>query len=152
MREDESLVSQVVELLRDSEELKTAQLVGNAQIVVRHTQATVSVTSTSETYITRCFAACRVTATNLNPGNVLICYCMPEVRVNGTLVDNLSTTYEVDISKADEGFIDRMGFQANIYHSDDSGVTIPAETYSVTFHVFSSADVELTVWEGEFDA
>lgn len=151
MREDDSLVNQVRDLLIASEELKTAQFVGNSQIVVKETTATLTVTSTADTYITRCYASCRVTATELNSGNVLICYCLPEVRVNGNLVDNLDGTYQLDISKADEGYVDRMGFQANIFHIDDGGSTIPAETYTVTFHVFSSADVTITAWEGVFD-
>lgn len=151
MREDDSLVDQVRNLLVASEELKTAQFVGDSQIVVKETTATLTVTSTASTYITRCYASCRVTATELNEGNVLICCCLPEVRVNGRLVDNLDDTYQLDISKADEGLVDRMGFQANIFHINDSGSTIPAETYTVTFHVFSSADVTITAWEGIFD-
>lgn len=151
MRDSDNIVSQVNELLRASQELKTAQLVGDSQIIIKHTTATITASSDADTYITRAFASCRVTATDLNPGNVLICYCLPEVRVGGTLVDNLDDVYQLDVSKADEGFVDKMGFQANIFHSDDGGSTIPAETYTVTFHIYSSADVAITAWEGVFD-
>lgn len=151
MRDEDTIVSQVRRLLEASEELKTAQFVGDSQVVVKHTTASLTAQSDANTYITRAYASCRVTASNLNDGNVLICYCLPEVRVNGQLVDNLDDTYQLDISKADEGYVDRMGFQANIFHIDDGGSTIPAETYTVTFHVYSSADVTITAWEGIFD-
>lgn len=152
MRDEDNIAKQVRDLLIASEELKTAQFVGNDQVKVQETISTeISVTSTANTYITRCYASCRVTATDLNTGNVLICYCVPEVRLNGNIVGNLDGVYQVDLSKADEGFVDRMGFQANIFHVDDGGSTIPAETYKVKFHVFSTADVTIQAWGGIFD-
>lgn len=152
MRDDESLARQIRDLLKDSEELKTAQFVGTDQVKVQETISNaISVSSDADYYITRCYASCRVTATDLNPNNVLICYCIPEVRLNGTIVGNLDGVYQLDLSKADEGFTDRMGFQANIFHIDDSGSQIPAETYTVKFHIFSTADVTIQAWEGVFD-
>lgn len=151
LRSTDSLTKQMRDILLDLEELKAAQLVGNSQIIVKEfVSDQISVRSTSSGYTAEAYASCTVTAPDLADGNILITYCVPEIRLNGTLVNNSTATsaYSFALNEFDTGNAKTNGYQASIYHTSLSGETVPAETFTVRFHVWSAALVELSAKGG----
>lgn len=151
MRDPETIVSQVREALRALDELKTAQFVGNSQIrVYEFISDTINVTSTSTGYFSEAFAHAIVMAPDVLPGNVLITYCVPEVYSSDGLISNKTDGRQVSVTTIESGVDDINVYQANIYHSSIGGETIPSETYSVKFHIYSAAMVSVTANGGPY--
>lgn len=155
MRNDESLASQLRQLQIEREEIKESQLVGKSQLLVKETiSEPITITSESRVYISEAYASCKVEAPSVTGNNVLIAYAVAEVYTDGgTLVDNSDPseyTFHINSVKSDKG--DTAGFQLTVYHSSQHGEDIPVEDYSIRFHVWSAATVNLTVEEGPYGA
>ena len=155
MRNDESLASQLRQLQIEREEIKDSQLVGKSQLLVKETISdAITITSETNLYISEAYASCKVEAPSVSGDNVLIAYAVAEIRTeNDTLVDNSDPseyTFHINSVKSNKG--DTAGFQLTVYHSSQQGEEIPVENYSIRFHVWSAATVNLTVEEGLYGA
>lgn len=152
MRDDSTLVSQLRDIQVWLDELKTAQLVGNSQIRVKeYVSETITATSTSTGYTSEAFANCIVLAPEIMQGNILITHCVPEVRTaNNTLIDNKTDGRSVNITSVEIDQDYANAYQANIYHTSTGGETIPAESYTVRFHIYSAALVSITASGGQY--
>ena len=155
MRNDESLASQLRQLQIEREEIKDSQLVGKSQLLVKETISdAITITSETNLYISEAYASCKVEAPSVSGDNVLIAYAVAEIRTeNDTLVDNADPseyTFHINSVKSNKG--DTAGFQLTVYHSSQQGEEIPVENYSIRFHVWSAATVNLTVEEGLYGA
>lgn len=151
MRNDESLASQLRQLQIEREEIKDSQLVGKSQLLIKETISDpITITSETNQYISEAYASCKVEAPSVSGDNVLIAYAVAEVRTESdTLVDNSDPTeytFHINSVRSDRG--DTAGFQLTVYHTSQQGEEIPVENYSVRFHVWSAATVNLTVEEG----
>lgn len=152
MREESSLVKQVVDILTNLDELKTAQFVGHSQVkVADYVSDEISVTSTSTGYASEAFAHCTVLAPDILPGNVLITHCVPEVYTSGgVLIDNKTDGRAVNVTTIETDTDYTNAYQINIYHTSTGGESISSETYKVKFHVYSSATVSLEAAGGVY--
>lgn len=155
MRNDASLASQLRQLQIEREEIKESQLVGKSQLLVKETiSEPITITSETKFYISEAYASCKVEAPSVTGNNVLIAYAVAEVYTEtNTLVDNHDPseyTFHINSIKSDNG--DTAGFQLTVYHSSQQGEDIPVENYSIRFHVWSAATVNLTVEEGPYGA
>lgn len=149
MRDDASITNQVAQAQRDVEELKTTQMVGESQIKVKeYVSDEITVTSTGPDLVVEAFAWCDAVATTIADPNVLIAYCVPEVRSGGTLIDNKTDGWSVNLTSIDNQQFNRASYQVNIYRTSTSGSNVPTTTYTVRFHIWSAADLTLTVGEG----
>lgn len=153
IRFESSLAKQLRDIILELNEAKTAQRVGNSQIVVtEYTSSQLSTTSTSTGYFAEAYAYCIAEAPTITGNNVLLTHCVPEVRLNGTLIDNTALgvySYYVTNIRSDTG--NKTIYQLTIYHSSSQGETVPAETFTVKFHIHSAADVTLTVGSGTYE-
>ncbi len=151
-RSVDSLTSQLRNVLLDNDEIKEAQFVGESQIVVKeYVSSRITTTSTSSGYIGQAFAVCTVTS-EIADGNILITYCCPEVRINGTLIDNKSDAYSMNVTIIDTESDKTNAFQVSIYHTATSDTeTIPVENFTVKFHVWSAATIGLTARSGTYE-
>lgn len=155
MRNDASLANQLRQLQIEREEIKESQLVGKSQLLIKETiSEPITITSESRQYISEAYASCKVEAPSVTGNNVLIAYAVAEVYAEGgTLVDNSDPseyTFHINSVRSDKG--DTAGFQLTVYHSSQLGEEIPVENYSIRFHVWSAATVNLTVEEGPYGA
>lgn len=128
---------------------------GKSQLLVKETiSEPITITSETNIYISEAYASCKVEAPSVTGNNVLIAYAVAEVYTeNNTLVDNSDPseyTFHINSIKSDKG--DTAGFQLTVYHSSQYGEDIPVENYSIRFHVWSAATVNLTVEEGPYGA
>lgn len=128
---------------------------GKSQLLVKETISdTITITSETNQYISEAYASCKVEAPSVSGDNVLIAYAVAEIRTeNDTLVDNSDPseyTFHINSVRSDKG--DTAGFQLTVYHSSQQGEEIPVENYSIRFHVWSAATVNLTVEEGLYGA
>lgn len=146
------LAEQLRDILLELRESKESQFVGNSQIIVKEfTSDAISVTSETSGYMSNAYASCTATAPTIADGNILITYCVPEVRVNGTLIDNKNAAeYTCHTSIIETSSDNTNGYQVSIYHSSIEGEDIPVETYSVVFHIYSAAEVTLTATGGVY--
>lgn len=152
MREEESLAKQVVDILTELNELKTAQYVGHSQVrVVEYVSDELTITSTSTGYASSAFAHCTVLAPDILPGNVLITHCVPEVYTSGgTLIDNKTDGRSVNVTTIETDSDYTNAFQINVYHTSTGGETISSESYKVKFHIYSAATVALEAAGGVY--
>lgn len=153
MRDDNGIVRLLRDILLNLDESKTAQFVGNSQIIVKEfVSDEITATSTTDGYTSEAYASCSVDASQIADGNILITYCIPEVyRPNGVLIDNKNAVqYTVHTTTVDTKDDKTNGYQASIYHTSLEGEDVPVETYRVKFHIFSAATVELTAREGTY--
>ena len=153
MRDQDSLVIQLRDILLNLNESKTAQFVGNSQIIVKEfISDEITVTSESDGYTSEAYASCKVDAPQIADGNILITYGIPEVYTpSNNLIDNKNAVqYTVHTTTIDTKNDKTNGFQASIYHTSVGGETVPVETYRVKFHVFSAALVTLTATGGAY--
>lgn len=152
MRDESNIADQVSAILTDLDELKTAQLVGHSQVkVTEYASDAISVTSTTTGYTSEAFANCTVMAGSILPGNILITHCVPEVYASGgVLIDNKTDGRSVNVTTIETDSDNTNAFQINIYHTSTGGETIPAETYTVKFHIYSTAALTLTAQGGVY--
>lgn len=152
-RSTNSVAKQLRDIILELDESKEAQFVGNSQIIVKEYVSTeVSTISESTGYISEAYASCTVSSPKIENGNVLITYCVPEVRINGTIIDNKNVAeYTCHTNIIDTASDNTNGYQVSIYHSSVGGETIPAETYTVKFHVYSAAEVNLSARSGAYE-
>lgn len=149
MRDESSIVNQVQQAQLDVQELKTAQLVGESQIVVKeYVSDEITVTSDGPDLFVEAFAWCDVDAPNVTAPNVLITYCIAEVRSGSTLVDNKQDGWQCNITSIENPDPSKASYQVNIYRTSTGGSNVPITTYTVRFHIWSAADITLTVGEG----
>lgn len=156
MRDDISIADQIRQLQIERDEIKNSQNVGESQILVKTTISdTITITSTTNDYFAQAFAYCKLDAPSVTGDNVLIAYCTAEVvKPDSTLVTNsdpdpMAYSWFINPVKTETG--DTAGFQLAVYHSSIEGEIVPVETFKVTFHVFSAANVDLTVAEGLYE-
>lgn len=151
IRFESNLAKQLRDIILELNEAKTAQRVGESQIVVtQYISDQASTTSTSDGYFAEAYAYCVVEAPSIISGNVLITHCVPEVRLNGALIDNAALgVYSYYVTPFDNG--NKTIYQLTIYHSSAQGETVPAETFTVKFHIHSAADVILTAGSGIYE-
>lgn len=151
MRDDDSLASEVRNILLDLKELKTKQLVGTSQIRVRETISEpieITTESTSEWYAAYAHCECIVTAPNLLPQNELITYCVAEVRKDGSLVTNKDDSPFWWLGMLTPPAHNKVRYALTVGEYAESEEPLPGpSTFTVQFHVFSSAKVELEVSE-----
>lgn len=151
MRNEESLASQLRQLQIEREEIKNSQFVGKSQLLVKETVSEpITITSETSFYISEAYTSCKIEAPNVSGDNVLIAYAVAEVRTESdTLVDNSDPTeytFHINSVRSDRG--DTAGYQLTVYHTSQGGEEVPSEEYTVRFHVWSAATVNLTVEEG----
>lgn len=152
MRDEVSIIDQVARIITDLEELKTAQRVGESQIkVTEYVSEEVTVTSNGPGLVVEAFAYLDIQATSIDEPNVLICYCVPEVRHDGELVDNKTDGWSVNLTNIETGGFSQSAYQANIYRTSLGGSNVPVTTYTVKFHVWSAAEVTLTAGSGKHE-
>ena len=152
LRKSETVAKQLRDILLELKESKSAQFVGNSQIIVKeYVSNQISVTSESTGYIAEAFASCTASAPTIENGNVLITYCVPEVRINGTLIDNKNADeYTCHITIVETESDATNGYQVSIYHSSTGGEEIPSETFTVKFHIYSAAEVTVSARGGVY--
>ena len=151
MRDDSSITDQVQQAMLDVEELKAAQLVGESQIKIKeYVSDEVTVTSDGPDLVVEAFAWLDVVASTVADPNVLIVYCVPEVRNNGNLIDNKTDGWEFNLTNIEVPESNHVAYQANIYRTSTGGSNVPVTTYTVKFHVWSAADVTLTAGSGYY--
>lgn len=149
MRDESSIIDQVQQAQLDVQELKSTQFVGKSQIVVKeYVSDEITVTSTGPDLFVEAHAWCDVTAPSISEPNVLIAYCMVEARSGSTLVDNKHDGWQCNITNIENTHSNQASYQANIYRSSTGGSNVPVTTYSVRFHVWSAANITLTVGGG----
>lgn len=149
MRGESSITNQLAQAMLDIEELKTAQMVGESQIKIKEfVSDPVTITSTGPDLFVEAYAWCDAEAATVTESNVLITHCDAEIRSGDTLVNNKSDGWQYNITSIETTRSNRTAYQANIYRSSTSGSNVPVTTYTVRFHVWSSADLTLTVGSG----
>lgn len=149
MRYESSITDQLSKALRDIRELKEAQQVGQSQIKVKeYVSDEITVTSGGPDLVVRAFAWCDIEAETITEPNVLIAYCAIEVRSGNRLVNNKEDGWSCNITNIDNQTYNQASYQANIYRSSTGGSNVPVTTYTVRFHIWSAADITLTVGSG----
>lgn len=152
MRDESNIADQLSQALRDIRELKEAQQVGHSQIKVKEfISDEITVTSSGPDLVVRAFAWCDIEAEAITEPNVLIAYCAIEVRSGNRLVDNKEDGWSCNITSIDNQAYNQASYQANIYRSSTGGSNVPITTYAVRFHIWSAADITLTVGSGRHD-
>ena len=116
---------------------------GHSQVkVTEYASDAISVTSTTTGYTSEAFANCIVKAGSILPGNILITHCVPEVYTSGgVLIDNKTDGRSVNVTVIETDSDNTNAFQINIYHT---------ETYTVKFHIYSTATLTLTAQGGVY--
>ena len=149
MRDDDSIVKDVRDILLNMQELKETQLVGTDQIRIHETLSDptdVTTQTTSEWYSAYATAELVVTAPKILPTNELITYCVAEVRKNGVLVTNKSTGQLWWLGQLHSDVHNEVHYSLTIAEVSEDENPLPGpSTFQVIFHVFSSANVTLEV-------
>ena len=149
MRDESNITDQLSQAIRDIRELKEAQQVGQSQIKVKeYVSDEITVTSGGPDIVVRAFAWCDIEAETITEPNVLIAYCAIEVRSGNRLVNNKEDGWSCNITNIDNQTYNQASYQANIYRSSTGGSNVPVTTYTVRFHIWSAADITLTVGSG----
>ena len=152
MRDESNITDQLSQAIRDIRELKEAQQVGQSQIKVKeYVSDEITVTSGGPDIVVRAFAWCDIEAETITEPNVLIAYCAIEVRSGNRLVKNKEDGWSCNITSIDNQTYNQASYQANIYRSSTGGSNVPVTTYTVRFHIWSAADITLTVGSGRHD-
>lgn len=152
MRDESNITDQLSQAIRDIRELKEAQQVGQSQIKVKEfVSDEITVTSSGPDLVVKAFAWCDIEAETITEPNVLIAYCAIEVRSGNRLVNNKEDGWSCNITSIDNQTYNQASYQANIYRSSTGGSNVPITTYTVRFHIWSAADITLTVGSGRHD-
>ncbi len=149
MRGESNIANQLGQAIRDIRELKEAQQVGQSQIKVKEfVSDEITVTSGGPDLVVRAFAWCDIEAETITEPNVLITYCAIEVRSGNRLVNNKEDGWSCNVTSIDNQTYNQASYQANIYRSSTGGSNVPVTNYTVRFHIWSAADITLTVGSG----
>lgn len=153
VRDTDSLAKQLRDIILELNEAKTAQRVGTSQIVVKeYISNSISVTTDTNGFFAEGYAWCLAVAPTISSGNVLITHCVPEVRLNGALIDNAALgAYAYYSNVVDTKTNNTTACQITVIHSSMGGESVPSETFTVRFHIYSAAEVDLTAKEGMYE-
>lgn len=146
MREEDSIATEMREILLNIEEFKQVQFTGSDQVVVdSYTTSPVNITLAVDTPArATAWAYIEITANNLPENSALIAFVVPEVSFNGSLVQNdsssggISTLYSVNTYRDKD--LRKNRFELFLTNTTESeSVSVTAKTFSVKFHVYASA-------------
>lgn len=152
MRDEANIANQVQQAMLDIQELKATQPVGKSQIKIKeYVSDEITVTSTGPDLFVEAYAWCDAVADTISDPNVLIAYCVAEVRSGDRLITNKEEGWSCNVTSIDNQEYNQASYQVNIYRSSTGGSNVPVTTYQVKFHIWSAADLTLTAGAGPHD-
>lgn len=157
IRNRTSAVSDMRDAIKDLQELKTSQNVGNSQIRVKHTVSrTITVNTVPNAYnqyfTAQAKAYCRVKANNIAANNALIAYCIPKATSNGEIIQPTGLFISLNTWRTNTRLSDELVFNVNVFEIASTEQRLYPRPIQVEFHIWACADVELTVGEGNVEA
>lgn len=158
-REGGNLVKEIRSILRELDELKTAQRVGNSQIKIRYfnTGSTMlrfrSVPNADNQYMSAMGKArVKFVCDDIHTPNALIAYCLPEIHLGsptGTLItteSSYSQPISATIFGAKSTADNEARFNIQVFDVSMTGSSLKTKTFYVKFHVWMAAK-ELSSFE-----
>lgn len=151
-RAPDNIVTELASILRELDEIKATQAVGNSQIVVKRLETqTITVATTPNAYneYMTALASAHVTvsANDISGDNQLISYCVPYITYNGTVVppaieDTSGLSFNLWRSRTSTS-------SSNTYNVDITdlsltGNALSSKSLSVKFYIWSCAKLAVS--------